>query len=111
MGRPVPRRGFEYEDGEEGTMKTAGGLDDPSVTNADDVARALGADVDNGLTSPEAARRLAQDGPNELRPPPRQPAWRRVLSHFHDPLVYLLLAAVAIAIVAWAIEGSAGWPV
>lgn len=92
-------------------MAKAGRLDDPSVKNADEVARALGADINNGLTSPEASRRLAQDGPNELRSAPRRPAWRRVLSHFHDPLVYLLLAAVAIALVAWVIEGLVGWPV
>ena len=84
---------------------------DPSVQNADEVARTLGADLENGLTSQEVSRRLAQDGPNELRSAPRRPAWRRALSHFHDPLVYLLLAAVAIALVAWVIEGMAGWPV
>jgi len=89
----------------------AGSPDDPSIKDADEVAQALGADLENGLTSQEAARRLSADGPNELRSAPRQPAWRRVLSHFHDPLVYLLLAAVAIALVAWLIEGSAGWPV
>jgi len=92
-------------------MAKAGRLDDPSVKNADEVARDLGADLENGLTSPEASRRLAQDGPNKLRSAPRRPAWRRVLSHFHDPLVYLLLAAVAIALVAWVVEGSVGWPV
>ncbi len=92
-------------------MAKAGGFDDPSVKNADDVASALGVDINNGLTSPEVSRRLAQDGPNELRSAPRRPAWRRVLSHFHDPLVYLLLAAVAIALVAWVIEGLVGWPV
>ena len=64
-----------------------------------------------GLTSQEAARRLAQDGPNELRAAPPRPAWRRILAQFQDPLVYLLLAAVAIALVAWVIEGAAGWPV
>jgi P-type Ca2+ transporter type 2C len=85
--------------------------DDPSIKCADEVVRALGADLSNGLTSQEAARRLAQDGPNQLRAAPRQSAWHKVLSHFHDPLVYLLLAAVAIALVAWMIEGSAGWPV
>ena len=89
----------------------AGSLDDPSVKDADEVARALGADIENGLTSEEASRRLAQDGPNELRSAPRRPAWRRVLAHFHDPLVYLLLSAVAIALVAWVIEGRVGWPV
>ena len=93
------------------TMAKAGSLDDPSVKDADEVARALGADLENGLTSEEASRRLSADGPNELRSAPRRPAWRRFLSHFHDPLVYLLLAAVAIALVAWVIEGLVGWPV
>jgi potassium/sodium efflux P-type ATPase len=89
----------------------AGRLDDPSVKDVDEVARTLGADLENGLSSQEVSRRLAQDGPNELRSAPRRPAWRRALSHFHDPLVYLLLAAVAIALVAWVIEGMVGWPV
>jgi len=89
----------------------AGSLDDPSIKNADEVARGLGADIENGLTSEEASRRLSADGPNELYSAPRRPAWRRLLSHFHDPLVYLLLAAVAIALVAWVIEGLIGWPV
>jgi magnesium-transporting ATPase (P-type) len=92
-------------------MVKAGRLDDPSVRNADEVARALGTDINNGLTSPEASRRLAQDGPNELRSAPRRPAWRRLLAHFQDPLVYLLLAAIAIALGAWVIEGWVGWPV
>ena len=92
-------------------MAKAGRLDDPSIKNADEVAGALGADIESGLTSEEASRRLVQDGANELRSAPRQPAWRRFLSHFHDPLVYLLLAAVAIALVAWVVEGLVGWPV
>ncbi len=92
-------------------MAKGGKPDDPSVKDADEVARTLGADLDNGLTSQEVSRRLAQDGPNELRPASRRSAWRRALSHFHDPLVYLLLAAVAIALVAWVIEGMVGWPV
>jgi magnesium-transporting ATPase (P-type) len=90
---------------------TAGGIDDPSVTSADEVAQAFGADLSNGLTSAEALRRLEQDGPNELRSAPRPPTWRRVVSHFQDPLVYLLLAAIVIALVAWVIEGLTGWPV
>ncbi len=92
-------------------MAKAAGLDDPSVKDADEVARALGTDLDNGLTSQQASRRLAQDGRNELRSAPRRPAWRRVLSHFQEPLVYLLLGAVAVALVVWGIEGRVGWPV
>ena len=34
-----------------------------------------------------------------------------VLAQFQDPLIHLLLAAVAIALVAWWIEGRSGWPV
>lgn len=37
--------------------------------------------------------------------------WRRGLSHFQDPLVYLLLAAITIALTAWVIDGRVGWPV
>ena len=92
------------------TIATAGNLDDPSVNNSDEVARTFGADIDSGIASTEASRRLLADGPNELRSAPQLPAWRRFLSHFHDPLVYLLLAAVAIALVAWVVEGMVGWP-
>ncbi len=87
-------------------MANAGERDDPSVKDADEVARALGADLERGLTSQEASRRLAEDGRNELRAAPRVPTWRRVLAQFQDPLVYLLLGAVAISLVAWMIEGA-----
>ncbi|MEQ1685048.1 MAG: cation-translocating P-type ATPase [Burkholderiaceae bacterium] len=85
--------------------------EDPSVLGAGDVATALGADVARGLTAQEAARRLAADGPNDLQAEPPVPTWRRVLRHFNDPLIYLLLAAIVIALVAWLIEGRVGWPV
>ena len=66
---------------------------------------------DAGLSSREAAARLERDGPNQLRSAPRVAAWRRLLAQFQDPLIYLLLAAIAIALVAWAVEGRVGWPV
>ena len=84
---------------------------DPYLLDAAEVARALGIDLERGLAEDEAARRLARDGPNELRAAPPVPAWRRFLAQFRDPLVYLLLAAIAVAIAAWLIEGGAGWPV
>jgi Ca2+-transporting ATPase len=83
----------------------------PSTTDAAEVAKALGADLAAGLTAPEAARRLAEHGPNALRSTPPAPAWHRLLSHFRDPLVYLLLGAIAVALAAWLIEGRHGWPV
>jgi magnesium-transporting ATPase (P-type) len=86
-------------------------LDDPSVVAIDEVVRLLGTDPARGLTSEEAARRLAADGPNELRAAPPVSAWRRILAQFREPLVYLLLAAIAISLAAWLIEGRHGWPV
>ena len=86
-------------------------LGEPSFKEVDDVVAVLGANLQSGLTSHEAARRLAENGPNELRGAPPVPTWRRVLSHFQDPLVYLLLAAIAIALAAWLMEGRNGWPV
>ncbi|MFN0184305.1 MAG: cation-translocating P-type ATPase [Aquabacterium sp.] len=84
---------------------------DPSLTAGVDVARALGADVGRGLTSAEAARRLLAQGRNVLQGTPPRPAWRRWLAHFQDPLVYLLVAAIAVSAGAWFLEGRVGWPV
>ncbi|MES2949127.1 MAG: cation-translocating P-type ATPase [Pseudomonadota bacterium] len=85
--------------------------EDPSVKDVEDVQKVLGADLQNGLTSQEAAWRLVQNGRNELLERTQLPVWRRVLSHFQDPLIYLLLAAIAVALVAWVFEGRHGWPV
>ena len=86
-------------------------LKDPSVADADEVARLLRADLQAGLTSDEAAQRLARDGRNELRAAPPVPAWRKFLAQFQDPLIYLLLVAIVISLAAWVVEGRMGWPV
>ncbi|WP_082092069.1 cation-translocating P-type ATPase [Demequina pelophila] len=46
-----------------------------------------------GLTAAEARRRLEADGPNALPEPEKPHVLRRILSHFNDILVYILLAA------------------
>ncbi len=84
---------------------------DPSLEDAVAVVARLGTDPERGLASREAADRLLRDGPNELRPTPPVPLWRRVLAQFQDPLVYLLLAAIAISFGAWLAKGSEGVPV
>ncbi|MCC7152670.1 MAG: cation-translocating P-type ATPase [Rubrivivax sp.] len=84
---------------------------DPSTTAASAVAQALGTDPERGLSADEAARRLASDGPNALRAAAGAPPWRRLLAQFHDTLVYLLLAAIVIALASWVVEGRPGWPV
>src|SRR5690606_15635072 len=84
---------------------------DPSTLDSAAVIRALEVDVQRGLTADEATRRLAVYGPNEIRGAPPVPAWKRFLAQFRDPLVYLLLVAVAISLVAWWFEGATHAPV
>ncbi len=86
-------------------------MTDPAITDFGAVAEEFGADIAAGLTGTEAARRLLEHGRNELRGAAPLPTWRRVLAHFQDPLIYLLLAAIVIALAAWFIEGRVGWPV
>lgn len=81
------------------------------LCEAAEAVAACGVDPATGLSSAEAARRLERDGPNELESAPPAPWWRRVVSQFQDPLIYLLLAAIAISVVAWAAEGARGVPV
>ncbi|MDQ0092484.1 cation-translocating P-type ATPase [Paeniglutamicibacter psychrophenolicus] len=64
-----------------------------------------------GLESGEAARRLRLEGPNELRAATPVPLWLKVLAQFQEPLIYLLLVAIAISLGAWAVEGAIGVPV
>lgn len=77
----------------------------------DALAAELRTDTEHGLSTEDAARRLAEVGPKELQSAPPTPMWRRVLAQLEDPLVYLLLAAVGIALVAWWLEGAEGVPV
>lgn len=81
----------------------------PYLRRVDEVAVDLGVGFENGLTSEEVGRRLRADGPKELSTTAPRPAWRRFLDHFLDPLVYLLLVAVVITLVMWALEGRIGW--
>jgi Ca2+-transporting ATPase len=93
-----------------GTTVTAPG-DNAFLLDADIVAERMGVDPATGLSDEEAARRLDADGPNELRGKPPVPTWRKVLTQFQDPLIYLLLTAIAVSLVAWVIEGAHGVPI
>lgn len=86
-------------------------LEDPSLVDARDVAAALDTNLQRGLPPAEAAARLARHGRNRLDPDAQLPAWRKLAAQFADPLIYLLLAAIAVSAVAWALEGAVGLPV
>jgi Ca2+-transporting ATPase len=64
-----------------------------------DVAARLGTSLDAGLTPEEAARRLAEHGPNELEAGRRVAPWRLLLDQFRNVLIIILLVAVALSAV------------
>lgn len=79
---------------------------DPSVMQVQSVEEALNTNLTRGLSSAEAARRLQKFGPNQLASAPKDPAWKKFLQQFQDPLVYLLLAATVISFIAWIVESK-----
>jgi calcium-translocating P-type ATPase len=65
---------------------------------------------DSGLLHDEALRRIRRDGPNALEQK-RRISWLNILANqFKNLMVVILLAAVAIALLAWYLEGAHGFP-
>jgi Ca2+-transporting ATPase len=65
----------------------------------------------DGLSTAQAAERLARYGPNALPQQPPQPWWRRFFRQFNSPLIFILLFALAFDVALWAYEGAHGWPI
>jgi potassium/sodium efflux P-type ATPase len=91
-------------------MDTRQQTTEPWSREAADVVVDLGTDAAAGLTSTEAAARLERYGPNQVAAAAVVPGWRKLLAQFADPLIYLLLAAVVVSVVAWVSEGADGIP-
>src|SRR5512139_1307243 len=65
-------------------------------------------DAARGLTTAAARDALTQCGPNELPTIPPEPAWKRFVAQFQNPLTMLLIVATVISFVAWVIEEEGG---
>ncbi|NEM97463.1 cation-translocating P-type ATPase [Pontibacter burrus] len=65
---------------------------------AEQVLQALQVSADAGLTGEEVERRRAQFGANIMTPKKQQSAIMRFLLQFHQPLIYILLAATVITL-------------
>jgi len=63
-----------------------------------EVLQELLSDEAHGLTRDEAVRRLARHGPNRLPEAAARSALQRLLLQFHDPLIYVLVAAAAVTL-------------
>jgi len=64
--------------------------------STDEVLAKLQSSLD-GLTNEEAARRLAEYGPNELTVAPRSSPWKLLLDQLKNGLIVILLVAAALS--------------
>lgn len=69
------------------------------TSTPNEVADTLSTNITTGLSSSEAAKRLERYGANRLAEKKATPKWKLFLGQFKDFMIYVLLAAVAIA--AW----------
>ncbi len=74
--------------------------------NRQQAAQALGVDPVRGLSQAEAARRLEQYGPNQIRPAQRQSILARFLGQFKDFMVLILLASAGVSFWASSLRGD-----
>ncbi|KAL7835794.1 hypothetical protein SRHO_G00281410 [Serrasalmus rhombeus] len=63
-----------------------------------EVACALQADLQFGLSHDEVSRRRAYHGWNEFDISEGEPLWKKYISQFKDPLIMLLLASAVISV-------------
>ncbi|MCL2055696.1 MAG: cation-transporting P-type ATPase, partial [Oscillospiraceae bacterium] len=59
--------------------------------------RELGSDIESGLTSEQAQKRLETHGPNRLRGEKKKPLLLRIFEQFKDFLVIILIIAAVIS--------------
>ena len=66
--------------------------------SAKEVLKELDSNVEQGLTSEEAGKRLLQYGPNKLPEKKKTPLFLVFLSQFNDPMIFILLAAAVLSV-------------
>lgn len=61
---------------------------------------------ESGLSSSQVEQSRENFGANVMTPPAREPAWKQYLENFNDPIIRILLFAVAISAIVSLLEGS-----
>ena len=79
------------------------------LSSSDEVLSELASNGESGLTSAEAASRLASHGPNELEKEEKTPLWKRFFEQMADPMVIMLIVAAFISAVTGMIQGESEW--
>ncbi len=80
------------------------------AVDVDVAVERLESDSVDGLTESEARRRQSVFGANTLAVETRSSRWRQLTDQLTDPIVYLMLAAIAVSLLVWVLEGSDGVP-
>jgi Ca2+-transporting ATPase len=68
------------------------------VLSPDSAVQELGVEPDGGLSSDEAAERLARHGPNRFAEAKAEPRWHAFVRQYRDPMQLVLLAAGVISL-------------
>ena len=76
------------------------------LESQDEVLGRLGVDAEQGLDPKEAARKLAEHGPNKLDEEKKTPLWIRFFEQMADPMVIMLIVAAVISAVTGAVRGE-----
>src|SRR5665647_1894470 len=72
-------------------------IDKPYARTKEEVLEELSSDIEKGLTSAEAQKRLLEYGLNTLGEKKQTPLWKRFLQQFKDVMVLILLAAAVLS--------------
>ncbi len=86
-------------------------LQTPHLLSPEDLAQDLGSDLSAGLSAAQVLAKQQQWGSNALQTKKPAPLWLRFLMQFNDPLIALLLGAMAVTLLIWFWEGAGGWPI
>ena len=105
MASPPPSA-FVVDPAEERSTLSPG--EHPHAQEASDVLAALGVDAAVGLSPDEAARRLAEHGPNVLAEEAGRPSWKAFLDQFRNFLILILIVA---AVVSYLVSGELKTPI
>jgi len=73
-------------------------IEKPHALPSDEVLQKLDSTTE-GLSTDGAAKRLEAIGPNRLPEPPKEGLLKRFFKHFHDLLIYILIAAAGVTAV------------
>ncbi len=69
----------------------------PHLQSAEELARELGVDPQQGLTNGQVEERRQAHGPNELQETPPPPLWKRIVRQFASVLIGILIVAAIIS--------------